>query len=120
VNSGAHACPKRGRGAPRNVHAQSWPRPNKGSGTSCAGVIKKMRLTDHGPTLTTSDDPFEAGEWWYADGSSMSGRGYRNIRGDTYRRAKYRIRKGDLPESCSLIFGENAEWRLLAYKERYE
>ena len=23
-----------GRGAPRNVHAQSWPRPNKGSGTS--------------------------------------------------------------------------------------
>ena len=62
-------------------------------------VIKKMRLTDHGPTLTIHDDRFEAGEWWYA-GSSMSGRGYRNMRGDTYRRAKYRIEKGDLPESC--------------------
>ena len=35
MNSGAHACPQWGRGAPRKMHARSWPRPNKGRGTSC-------------------------------------------------------------------------------------
>jgi len=40
------------------------------------GEIKKMRLTDHSPTLTTSDGPFEDGE--PAEGCDVNGGGERN------------------------------------------
>ena len=38
------------------------------------GVIKKMRLTNRSPTLTTHDSPFEDGEYWNADGQGMNGK----------------------------------------------
>ena len=65
VNSGAHACPQRGRGAPLKVHAQSWPRPNKGSGTSCVTQSKKMYLINHclgHADYPVSEDPFVLSE----------------------------------------------------------
>jgi len=40
------------------------------------GIFKKMRLTDHSPTLTTSDDHFEYGE--IAEGCDVNDGGGRD------------------------------------------
>jgi len=53
------------------VHAQSWLRPNKGSGFK-RGIIKKMRLTDHCPP---NDSAFDRWRVWSIEGRDVGGRG---------------------------------------------